>query len=77
MRQTPVTAEAFKYLDGRVMLILPDKDFFSEKAQRNLAKLMRNPEIIYISGGHLSTVLKADEYIEKILAFLARINAER
>ena len=72
MRQTPVTADNFAALAGRILLILPDQDFFSGKMQDDLKKLMHNPEVAYVSGGHLSTVLRADDYIQTIRAFLNR-----
>ena len=58
MRQTPVTADNFAALAG--------------KMQDDLKKLMHNPEVSYVSGGHLSTVLKADDYTQTIRAFLNR-----
>lgn len=33
---------------------------------------MHNPQISYVSGGHLSTLLRADDYIRTIRAFLER-----
>ncbi|MDO4369978.1 MAG: alpha/beta hydrolase [Clostridia bacterium] len=72
MRQTPVTADNFAALAGKILLILPDQDFFSGKMQDDLKKLMHDPEVAYVSGGHLSTVLKADDYIQTIRAFLNR-----
>ncbi len=72
MRQTPVTADNFAALAGKILLILPDQDFFSGKMQDDLKKLMHNPEVAYVSGGHLSTVLRADDYIQTIRAFLNR-----
>ena len=71
MNQTPVTAEDFAELEGKILLILPDQDFFSGKMQEDLIKLMHDPKIAYVSGGHLSTVLKADAYIRVIREFLA------
>ena len=32
--------------------------------------ILPDPQIAYVSGGHLSTVLKADAYIRTIRAFL-------
>ena len=72
MNQTPVTADDFADLEGRILIILPDQDFFSGKMQEDLVKLMHDPEISYVSGGHLSTILKADEYIRTIRMFLER-----
>ena len=70
MNQTPVTADDFADIAGRILLILPDQDFFSGKMQADLVKLMHDPQIAYVSGGHLSTILKADEYIHSIRKFL-------
>lgn len=70
MNQKPVTAVDFAGLKGRILLILPDQDFFSGKMQQDLIALMHEPKIAYVSGGHLSTVLKADDYIHAIRTFL-------
>ena len=72
MNQTPVTETDFAALKGKILLILPDQDFFSGKMQDDLKKLMHDPEVAYVSGGHLSTVVKADDYIRTIRAFLSR-----
>ena len=71
MRQTPVTAADFAALKGKILLILPDQDFFSAQMQQDLIQLMHEPEIRYVSGGHLSTVLKTEDYIRTIREFLA------
>lgn len=73
MNQKPVTAADFETLKGRILLILPDQDFFSGKMQEDLIRLMHEPEIAYVSGGHLSTVLKAEAYIRIIREYLGRI----
>lgn len=73
MNQKPVTAADFEALKGRILLILPDQDFFSGKMQEDLIRLMHEPEITYVSGGHLSTVLKAEAYIRIIREYLGRI----
>ncbi len=70
MNQTPVTEADFATLAGRILLILPDQDFFSGQMQQDLIKLMHDPKIAYVAGGHLGTVLKADDYVKTILAFL-------
>lgn len=70
LRQTPVTASTFSRLKGHILLILPDKDFFSEAMQNNLIVLMHDPRIKYVSGGHLSTVFQAAEYMQEIRTFL-------
>ena len=70
MHQTPVTEADFAALAGKILLILPDQDFFSGKMQADLIQLMHDPKIAYVSGGHLSTVLKTDAYIRTIRDFL-------
>lgn len=70
MNQKPVTDADFAALEGKILLILPDQDFFSGKMQEDLIKLMHDPQISYVSGGHLSTVLKTDGYIRTIRSFL-------
>lgn len=72
MNQTPVTADDFKQLKGRILLILPNQDFFSGKMQQDLINLMHEPEIKYVSGGHLSTILQAGDYIQVIKEFLKK-----
>lgn len=66
MNQTPVNEADFRELKGKILLILLDRDFFSGKMQEDLIRLMHNPEIKYVSGGHLSTVLKTDDYVQAI-----------
>ena len=70
MNQTPVTAADFKALKGRILLILPDQDFFSGQMQQDLIKLMQDPQIAYVSSGHLGTALKAGDYVREIEKFL-------
>lgn len=62
----------FKELEGKILLILPDEDFFSGKMQKDLIQLMHNPTIKYVSGGHLSTVLKVEDYVQTIRGFLLK-----
>ena len=70
VHQKPVTAADFAVLAGKILLILPDQDFFSGKMQEDLIRLMRRPKISYVSGGHLSTVLRVDDYVRTILYYL-------
>ena len=72
MNQTPVTEADFNNLEGKILLILPDQDFFSEKMQKDLIKLMHDPEIKYVSGGYLSTVLQVEDYVWAIRSFLEK-----
>lgn len=75
MNQKPVTEADFAALAGKILLILPDQDFFSGKMQADLIQLMHDPQIVYVSGGHLSTVLKPDGYIRTIRTFLDAMDA--
>lgn len=70
MNQTPVTEADFRALKGRILLIFPNQDFFSDPMQQDLIKLMQGPQIVYVSGGHLGTVLKAGDYVRGIKKFL-------
>ena len=70
MNQTPVTAENFQQLKGKILLILPDQDFFSGQMQEDLIRLMHDPKIAYVSGGHLSTILNSEDYVRTIRDFL-------
>ena len=70
-RREIVPQELFDYAAAHTnTLILPDQDFFSGKMQEDLIRLMHEPKISCVSGGHLSTVLKTDEYIRTIREFL-------
>lgn len=74
MNQVPVTEADFAALEGKILLILPDQDFFSGEMQQDLIRLMHDPKIAYVSGGHLSTVLKTEDYIRTIRGFLAEMD---
>ena len=73
MNQTPVTEADFRALKGRILLILPNQDFFSGQMQQDLIRLMQEPQIAYVSGGHLGTVLKADDYLRTMETFLEEL----
>lgn len=75
MHQTLMTAADFAALEGKILLILPDQDFFSGKMQADLVRLMHDPQIAYVSGGHLSTILEADAFVRTIQAFLNALEA--
>ena len=74
MNQKPVTAADFEALKGKILLNLPDQDFFSGQMQQDLIRLMHQPKIAYVSGGHLSTVLKTEDYLRTIHDFLDSLN---
>lgn len=72
LKQTPVTEKDFAALSGKILLILPEQDFFSAEMQKSLTELMHEPEIVCVPGGHLGTVLQAEAYIRVIRDFLKK-----
>ena len=68
---TPEIPEDFSFLQGRVLLILPENDkAFSPAMQQELQELMKGAAVEKMEGGHLSTLCKAEIYAEKTSAFL-------
>ena len=43
-----------------------------EEGRQDLIRLMHEPRIAYVSGGHLSTMLKTEDYMRTIREFLDR-----
>lgn len=70
--QKPCIADEFTYLDGKVLLILPDEDdSFTSKMQSDLIEMMKNPMIVeHMEGGHLAAVLRLKEYVKVIHKFM-------
>lgn len=67
---SPMVPEDFEYIRNKVLLMLPEDDFFSPRMQDNLINLMGNPKTMSIEGGHLSTVLKMQDYADTIRKFV-------
>ena len=65
--------EEFATLDGKVLLLHPEKDIFSAEDQNALTSLFKNPEVHKMVGGHLAFVMRYPEYIELIRAFLSKL----
>ena len=71
---TPCTAADFTYLDGKVLLILPEDDaFFTADMQKDLTDMMPSPVICHMAGGHTATIMKVSEYVKLIKDFLKKI----
>ena len=67
----PCVKSDFAYLNGNVLLIFPDDDHaFTPELQLDLIRIMPNPAVQYIHGGHVATIYKAEEYIQKTRKFL-------
>ena len=70
----PVTEEDYVYLKGRILLILPENDkAFTEQMQQDLIKLMPQPQVETLDGGHLATLFRAEEFAERTDEFLKEI----
>lgn len=70
--QHPYTEKDFRYLDGRVLLIFPEKDAsFTPEMQNDLKKIMTNPVVIdNVKGGHVATMIKVKQYVDAIRSFV-------
>ncbi|MBQ5316838.1 MAG: alpha/beta hydrolase [Oscillospiraceae bacterium] len=60
---TPCERKDFSAFDDRVLLIFPEKDFFSADEQASLKHLFPKARVEYIKNGHFGTVLECDKYI--------------
>ena len=74
MNQIPCTSEDFIYLNGKVLLILPENDeSFTLEMQRDLISMM--PESVIVEGvdsGHISTLIEVERYVEEIQSFIGK-----
>ena len=71
--QEKMRAEDFAPVDGKILLLQPEKDIFSKEDQHRLERLLPNAEVHTMRGGHLSFIACADEYIALISEFLRKI----
>ena len=70
----PVTLQDYAYLQGNILLILPENDkAFTEEMQSELVELMQGAEVQTMPGDHLATICQADEFAERTDAFLKEI----
>lgn len=69
-KYAPFAKSDFAFLDGKVLLLLPDQDIFSKEDQQRMVDIMTNPKVKIMKGGHLACVMKAQEYIDEIEDFL-------
>ena len=72
MNQKPCRKTEFGYLNGKVMLILPDDDeSFTTKMQKDLTALFEDPYVVeHITGGHLAPILQTKKYVKEIDTFM-------
>jgi pimeloyl-ACP methyl ester carboxylesterase len=62
----PCHKEDFAYLNGKVALVFPEKDFFSETEQQELIDTFPEARIEYVKNGHCGTILECERYIDVI-----------
>lgn len=67
------TVKDFDKLDGKVLLLHPEKDIFSKNDQKALTGLFSRPEVHTMKGGHIAFVIRSPEYIAIIREFLKRL----
>lgn len=71
----PLTQENFAFLSGRILLILPEEDkAFTPEMQQGLISLMPGARLERSSGGHLDTLLKAEQFADLTKDFLSSLN---
>ena len=59
----PCERKHFTSFGNKVLLIFPEKDFFSTDEQASLKYLFPKAKVEYIKNGHFGTVLECDKYI--------------
>lgn len=69
-KYAPFEKDAFAFLKGKVLLLLPERDIFTTEDQQRLIAAMTEPQVKMMQGGHLACVMRAQEYIDEIRAFL-------
>lgn len=60
----------FSYLDGKVLVLIPEHDMFDKADSQKLANIFTNPVVKETYGGHLGMLMRADLYINEIESFL-------
>ncbi len=64
----------FKYLRGKIQVLLPEKDIFKKEDQNRLADLFKklDAEVLNAPGGHVGFIVQSDYYIDLIEKFLKK-----
>ena len=60
----------FAYLDGKVLVLIPEHDMFEKSDSQKLVDIFTNPVVKETYGGHLGMLMRADLYIKEIEKFL-------
>lgn len=61
----------FAYLDGKVLVLIPENDMFERSDSQKLVDIFTNPVVKETYGGHLGMLMRADLYINEIEKFLS------
>ncbi len=62
----------FKYLRGKIQVLLPERDIFKKEDQNRLTDLFRKlgAEILHVPGGHVGFIVQSEYYIDVMEKFL-------
>lgn len=71
-RYDPIPKEKLAFLKGKVLLLLPKQDIFSSEDQQRLVNVMTEPDVRYMNGGHITFVMRPEEYISEIRGFIPK-----
>lgn len=65
----------FAYLQGKIQILIPEKDIFEKEDQERLTALFEGlqAEVLAVPGGHVGFIVQAEDYIEKMKKFLEKI----
>lgn len=61
----------FSYLDGKVLVLIPENDMFEKSDSQKLVYIFTNPVVKETYGGHLGMLMRPDLYIKEIEEFLS------
>ena len=64
----------FEYLQGKIQVLLPEKDMFKKEDQARLADLFRklDAEILTVPDGHVGFIVQSESYIDLMEKFLEK-----
>ena len=66
----PFEKKDFAYLDGKVLVLIPENDMFEKEDSKKLAGIFTSPAVKTTYGGHLGLVMRPEPYIDDIKEFL-------
>ena len=70
----PITQQEYAAFDKKSLLILPLNDeAFPKEAQQDLMDMMPRADVERLDGGHVATLYKVEEYVNKTKQFLSRV----